>query len=322
MERERTAGVPGGGQGEGSARAGLWIVGGMALIATSDNFVHLVADRMGLWQFLAVRALLVLPLAVLFAAATGPLARLRPRAPWRVVQRSAFHIAALLLYFSALPAVGISAAAAGLFSAPVWAILLGALAFGETVGPRRVAAGLLGFAGVALVLGLHRSAPDPMGLAAVAAGFCYAMGVIWTRRHCRGEDSVTLAVWQFAGFVLVGGAGLLAVPLLEAALAGMPGTAFVTTGWRAMDATGLALVVGIGLAAIIATGCLATGYKRGDASLMGLFDYSFLVWAPLAAWAVWGETPDPRVALGMGLIAAAGVLAVWSGHRRARGGAR
>ncbi len=60
---------------------------------------------------------------------------------------------------------------------------------------------------------------------------------------------------------------------------------------------------------------MAQGYKMGPASVMGLFDFSFLVWAPLFAWLVWGQILDLRTAAGMALIALAGALALWSGAR-------
>jgi len=71
----------------------------------------------------------------------------------------------------------------------------------------------------------------------------------------------------------------------------------------------------IGISGITSTACMAQGYKMGEASIMGLFDFSFLFWAPLFAWLLWGDTVSPRMALGMGLIVVAGGLAIWSGAR-------
>ncbi len=53
----------------------------------------------------------------------------------------------------------------------------------------------------------------------------------------------------------------------------------------------------------------------GAASIMGLFDFAFLFWAPLFAWLIWGEGLSARMAAGMALIVIAGALALWSGER-------
>lgn len=75
------------------------------------------------------------------------------------------------------------------------------------------------------------------------------------------------------------------------------------------------------MAGIVATACLARGYMSGAPSIVALFDFSFLFWAPFFAWALWGETVTPRMGLGMALIVLAGALAVWSGERAAAGAA-
>lgn len=300
----------------------LWILGGMALIAVSDNFIPAVAREMGLFQLHVLRSGMILPAAALVAVAAGRRRWLWPGAPGAVALRSLFGVAALMMYFAALPAVGIAQAAAGLFTSPIWVALVSALVFGERVGPRRLLAAGLGFLGVCLVLGVGAEPVRPMALVAVAGGLCYALSVIWTRRYCTGEAPVCLAVWQFAGFLGAGALGFALLPWIAGALAGVEGTEFATLGWQAASWQGLGLVALIGVAGITATGCLARGYMSGPPSVMGLFDFSFLFWAPFFAFALWGETLTARTGAGMALIALAGTLAVWAGERRARAGAR
>jgi drug/metabolite transporter (DMT)-like permease len=299
----------------------LWIVGGMALIAVSDNLVGQVAREIGLWQFHVLRSGLVLPVALALAWAAGRFARLWPHAPGAVALRTAFSTLSLLMYFAALPAVGIAQAAAGLFTSPIWVALVSALAFGERVGPRRLVGAGVGFAGVCLVLGVGAAPVRPMAAVAVAAGLMWGLSVIWTRRYCLGESAAALAVWQFVAFLGAGLAGLAALPWLGTALAGVEGAGFATLPWRVPGRETLGLVAFIGLAGIVATACLARGYMSGPPSIVALFDFSFLFWAPFFAWVLWAETVTPRIGLGMALILVAGALAVWSGERAAAGAA-
>jgi len=293
----------------------LWIVFGTSLIALSDNFVTGVSREVGLWQFHVLRSAMVIPVAALAALAMGQARSLRPVAPGPVIARSLFGTAGLLMYFAALPAVGIAQAAAGFFASPIWVVVFSALIFGERVGPRRIVGVVIGFAGVCLVLGVGAEPVKPMALVAVAGGACWALNVIWTRRYCLAESAVCLAVWQFLALFGAGLAGVVLAPWLGPLLADVPGTDFATMAWQPLAWATVGAVFLIGLAGITASGCMARGYQSGAASIMGLFDFSFLFWAPFFAWLVWGDVVSLRVAGGMGLIVIAGALAIWSGAR-------
>lgn len=301
----------------GTAQGALWIVGGMAVIAVSDNFIPAVAERMSLWQFHILRSAMVLALGLALTLALGRGALWIPQDARRVAERSALSVLALMLYFAALPAVGIAQAAAGLFTSPLWLVGI-ALASGEGAGPRRIAAVAIGFLGTCLVLGIGAQPFRPMAAVAVAGGAAYALGVVWTRRHCRTERAATLALWQFGTFLIAGALGAALAPLAAPWLAAVEGTAFATRPWMMPEAPLLLTVLGIGIAGAIATACLAIGYQRGESALMGLFDFSFLLWGPLFAYLLWGERLGPETALGMALIVGAGGLALWSSGGRGR----
>ena len=298
-----------------TAAGALWIIGGTSLIALSDNFVTGLSREMGLWQFHMLRSAMVIPVALLLAAVAGQARAIWPVAPLQVMLRSLFGMIGLMMYFAALPAVGIAQTAAGFFTAPIWVALLSALFFGARVGPRRVLGVAIGFAGVCLVLGVGTGPIKPMALVAVAGGASWALNVIWVRRYCIQETAICLAVWQFIALFLAGLVGLALLPWLGSALEGLPGTEFAALPWQPIMWPTLAAVFVIGLAGITSTACMAQGYKMGAASIMGLFDFSFLFWAPLFAWLVWGDTVSLRMAAGMGLIVVAGAMALWSGAR-------
>ena len=293
----------------------LWIVFGMSLIALGDNFVVGLAGDIGLWQFHFIRSAMVLPLAALIAVLIARKGALFPHAPVAVMQRSLFGTVGLMMYFAALPAVGIAQAAAGFFTSPIWVAVFSALIFGERVGPRRIVGVVLGFAGVCLVLGVGAEPVRPMALIAVGGAAAWAMNVIWTRRYCLIESPACLAIWQYVFLMLAGLAGLVLAPWLGEVLEGVPGTGFVTQPWRPVGMATAGVVFLTGLAGIIATGCIARGYLSGTSSIMALFDFSFLLWAPFFAWLVWGDMVSLRVGAGMGLIVIAGALAIWSGER-------
>lgn len=294
-----------------------FVMGGMAMVAVSDNFVPLVSDLIGLGQFQAVRCVAALAVVLALAWATGGLGRIRPTNPRGVLVRSLFNVIALMLYFAALPTVPIAQAAAGIFTSPVWVAILSGLFFGAPVGPRRAAGVVVGFAGVLLVLQVGAAEVRPMALLGVAAGFFYALNVIWTRRHCAAETALCIAFWNFVAYFLAGVVFVLAGPLVGGLFVEVPADlVFMLRGWEPMSLATVAITFGIGITAILSSALLAEGYRTGESSVASLFDFSFLLWAPVVAFLLWGQTVTWLQALGMGLIVVAGVLAIWSGKRR------
>ncbi len=291
------------------------IVTGMLVLAISDNFISLVAERMSVWQYHAVRAAMVLPVMAGAMVLLGMGRSLWPRRPAAVFARSAFSISALLLYFSAIPAVSVSLAAAGLFTSPIFVVLISVLAFGERVGPRRIAGLVLGFAGVCLVLQIGTEPLRAMAIAPMIGGALYALNIIWTRRYCQEETAGALAFWNMAMFLLAGTIGMALTPWLSGAVGHLEGTGFAVMPVQDMDWTAIAIVGALGAAGGTGMVLLAIGYRGADSTFAALFDFSFLFWVPLFAWILHGDVLSWPVLSGMILIVVAGALALTGFHR-------
>jgi drug/metabolite transporter (DMT)-like permease len=297
--------------------AAVSIVTAMLILAISDNFIGLLAERMSVWQFHALRSAMVMPLIALVMLALGQAATLKPVRPGAVFARGSFTVTALLLYFAAIPAVSVSLAAAGLFTSPIWVTVFSVLFFGERVSPRRLAGLALGFIGVCLVLRIGTEPPRAMAIAPVLGGALYALGVIWTRRFCRQESVGALAFWSLGVFLATGLVGMALTPWIAAAVGHVEGTDFVIMPVQPVGAEDLTLVFALGGAGALGILLLARGYRGADPTFAALFDFSFLFWVPLFSWALWGERLAPSVALGMVLIVLSGLLAVSGMERRA-----
>ena len=204
----------------------------MLLFALGDNFVPRLADSMSVWQYHALRAALILPVMWLTMAIVGQIRTIRVHRPWAVMARSCFSITALFLYFSAIPAVSVPLAAAGLFSSPIFVVLISVLWFRERVGTRRILAMAVGFVGVCLVLNVGMEPLRPMAIAPIIGGAFYALSVIWTNRYCTQESAGALAVWNMTTFLIFGCVGMLITPWLAGAIGHIEGTAFLVKAPR------------------------------------------------------------------------------------------
>ena len=268
--------------------------------------MKVIADEAGLWQFHFTRSCMTAVLLGLGAVIWG--FRLRP-VNWRaVVGRSAIHGTAMVIYFGALAFLDVALVAAGLFTAPIWVLLISRFAYGHHIGPVRIFAVALGFAGVIMVLG-----PEAMGGASLAAvlpilaGAMYAMGNIATREWCEGESAQTLLAGFFAALGVIGAVGMLALTAYPLEVpAGADG--FLQRGpvwpsgtfyfWTFVQAAG----------SLIGVGFMIRAYQITDAGRASVLEYVILPASAFWTWIIWGKGLEPLAVLGMVLIVAAGSM--------------
>lgn len=287
--------------------AALVLIAGYAvLIGFTDNFVRVIAAEAGLWQFHATRSAMVVAVLAVLAR---PL-RLRLRVlRWRgVVARSVIHAGAMLIYFGALAFLPVAVVAAGLFTAPIFVLLIGWIVERQRITAVQIVVVAVGFAGVVMVLG-----PQAMAGASVAAvlpvlaGALYAVGNVATRAWCDGESAEVLA----AGFfVALGGMGLIGMGVLAvlAPPAAEGAAGFLTRGpvWPGAGVWGWILMQAVG--SLLAVGLMVRGYQITTAARASIYEYLVMPASALWSWALWGEVLGPLALAGMALIVAAGGL--------------
>jgi drug/metabolite transporter (DMT)-like permease len=302
--------------GPGGLRFGAaMIVGGMAVIGFTDNFVRVIAEDAGLWQFHLLRSAMALPLLVAAAGVFG--LALWPRRRGAVAARCGVQAASMLLYFGSLPMMPIAQVGAALFTAPSWVLLFAAAFWGRPIGPRQMLAVVLGFAGVLVML-----RPDPADLSLVtlmpvAAGALYGLSNLLTREWCADEPVGALLLGFFGAMGLAGAVALALIALAPPPDGWAAAAPFLTAGW--MPPTGRLLFWSFVQAAgsLVAVGMIAKGYQSGETSFLTVFEYFFLVSVTFWAWALWGERLDAAAFLGLALIVASGTVIAASAARPA-----
>lgn len=276
------------------------------VIGFTDNYVRVIAEEAGLWQFHFTRSCMTAVLLGLGAVVLGW--RIRPRNWGAVVARSAIHGSAMVIYFGALAFLDVALVAAGLFTAPIWVLLISRFAYGHAIGPVRVIAVALGFVGVILVLG-----PEALGGASLAAllpiiaGALYAMGNIATREWCGEESAQTLLAGFFGALGVIGALGMVALMLMPLDVPAGP-DGFLQRGpvwasgefyfWTAVQAVG----------SLIGVGFMIRAYQITDASRASVLEYIILPASAFWTWVIWGKGLEPMAVVGMVLIVAAGSM--------------
>lgn len=283
----------------------------MAVIGFIDNYVVVIAETGGLWQFHVTRTLMALPM--IWVMARLGFGTLRPSRPRAVAGRSLLIATGLMIYFGALAFLPISEVAAGLFTSPIWVLVVSVAFLGLRVGPVRAIAALVGFAGVLLVLRPDAGGASAATFVPVFAGLFYALGALATRGWCAGESTLSLLLGVFLALAVWGlvGLGILAVlkPEVPSGADGFILRAWVTpTGpflfWTFVQAVG----------SIVALWFLIKGYQLGEASFSAVFEYSLLIFASAWAFALRGEAIDGYAAVGILLIIGSGAAIALRGR--------
>lgn len=282
--------------------AAISVLGGMATLGLTDNFVPYISERGSLWQFHMLRSVMALSILGVFVA--FGMGALWPKRMAAVLGRSLFQAGAMLIYFGCLSVLPIGVVVAGLFTSPLFVVLISILFQGKTVGPYRWAAVGLGFVGALMVI-----RPDPAALNVVAflpivAGLLYAIGAVATRAWCEGESTLTLTAGFFAMLGVFGGIGVLLMP----AEGPLGHAGFVLRSWGPLDAQMLFWIAVQGAGSLLGIGLIFRGYQLGEASHVAVFEYSLLVFASFWAWMLWGQTVPLLAFAGMALIAVAGMV--------------
>jgi drug/metabolite transporter (DMT)-like permease len=276
------------------------------IVGYLDNYVRVIAADGGLWQFHATRTAIALPLLAGVARVSG--ARLRPVNLRGVAGRSLIHGLSMLIYFGALAFLPVAQVAAGLFTAPIFVLLIGRIGYGRRIAPMQALAVAVGFFGVVLVLGPEAvQGARVASLLPVAAGAMYAMGNIATREWCGGETAVTLLFGFFAALGVLGLLGMLVLAAYPVPVAdGAAG--FVARGWVTPSRTFLFWTALQAAGSMLAVGMMIRAYQIASAARVSVFEYLILPASAFWGWILWGEVLTPVAGIGMALIAVAGLM--------------
>ena len=270
-----------------NSQAALWALVATALFSIALAMAKHASVELG---YHALQILLFRQVVVLISALPAIVHTPR-RAP-----RSAalgLHAIRLIGAFAAL-SIGVWAAAllplvtvTTLFFTQVFFIsLLGAWFLGERIGPHRVTAIAVGFAGVLIVMNPGAEMlSNPWALLPVLGALGAAVAVICVRKLSQTESTASLLTAQA---IVIGLAAALPMPWV----------------WKTPDIEGLTHLVAMGAIAAAAQWTGVRALRLGEASLLGNIEYVKLVYASAIGFFWFAEAPEPHAILGAAVIVA------------------
>jgi drug/metabolite transporter (DMT)-like permease len=276
-----------------NSRAALMMVASMAFFAVEDLFLKRSAEALPPGQVLALTggagALVFWALAASRRQPILTVEALRGVALLRTLAEAA----AAVLYILALALAPLTMTSALLQASPLVVVAGAALFLGETVGWRRWASILVGFAGVLVILEPWDASFDPTGLLTVACVLVLAVRDLATRAIPARIGTFQVATWAYLGLVPAG----------AALMAGM-GQGFVWPTPGQWAGLGGALISGLfGYYAVVAA------MRLGEVSVVAPFRYTRLVFAMVVAMIFLGERPQGSTLLGAAIVVGSGLYA-------------
>jgi len=287
---------------------------GMLLFVAQDAMMKTMLDSYPVWQLIFVRAVVSVLVLLPLVALLGAPHRLRtPLWPLHLARAALFTLG-FSMFYAAFPFMGLAEVTTIFFSAPLITAVMATVFLKETIGMHRAWALAVGFVGVIIAMNPAGEAFSWVAVLPLTCAVTYAASQIIARRI--GDRESTLTV----GLYTLGFSGLMILPMgwafnqIVAAGSGFPHLAWPPAPVFFADLPGLALLGLLGMAGYM---LLSRAYQVANASLVAPFDYTYLPFAALMAYALWDELPPVNTLIGMALIVGSGL---YLGYRELRAG--
>lgn len=266
-----------------------WLVLTMTLFGLSDTAVKAIVGSLPVGEVMALRGAMIVPLLLAAALVTTGRPRWADLVERRNLVRAVLEIAIASCYFTALRHLPLAQAVTIVFASPIIMTVLAALWLGETVGPWRWSAVLVGFVGVVLIVQPTGDAPGWATLLAATAAVLVSVRDLMTRSVPRHLPPTTLALTTA---IVVAVAGGLTLPF----------------AWVIPSPRELALI-GVSAALIaVAYVTIVVAYRLGEASFVAPFRYTEVPLTMLLGILVFAERPTGRMLLGTVIVVGAGLV--------------
>lgn len=219
--------------------------------------------------------------------------------PGAQISRSLLLLASTTFFFFAVKEVPLAKAASISFMTPFFVTLLALPMLGERIDPKRLAAVIVGFLGVLVVIRPGSEVFQPASVLIVGSAFCYAVYQVFTRKVA-GIDRPETSVMYSA---LIGTLVMTAV------------VPFVWT--PPANLTELLLHLALGCLGAGGHWCVAKAMTYGQANVISPFQYWQMIGSVIVGYIISGLLPDAITWFGASIIIAAGVtIAITETRRR------
>ena len=285
-------------------RLGIWLmVATTVVFSVQDGISRHLAEAYNVYMVVRIRFWFWAAFVRLLAARDrgGIRAAVRTQVPWLQVARGVLLVTEVCVMVVAFVKLGLVESHAVFTCYPLLIAALSGPILGEKVGWRRWTAILIGFLGVLIILQPGYAVFSPWALVPLLSAFLFAVYGLLTRYVARGDSASVSFFWT-------GTVGALAMTLV--------GMWF----WEPMTGADWGWMLTLCCTACLGHWLLIKAFAVAEASAIQPFAYLQLVWASGIGLFLFGEDLRTNVAIGAGLVVAAGVFTLWRQRVKAQQG--
>lgn len=288
---------------------GIGLMLGFCVMAPfADALAKLLGPEVAVGQLVllrfAVQLAILMPITIL------------TRRPWRaeghilalVILRTGLHIAGIATFFTALLYLPLADAVAITYVMPFILLLMGHWFLGEEIGWRRIAACVVGFTGVLMVV---QPAFDDVGwpaLLPVVIAFIFALFMLVTRRIAAVTDPIGMQALS----------AMIALCFLVPAIMLSPADLLPAFAWRPQTANSWMLILMMGASGTLAHLLMTWSLRFAPASTLAPMQYLEIPFATLVGYLIFADFPGPLASTGIAVTITAGLYVILREHAMAR----
>ena len=255
-----------------------------------------------------VQGVLMLPIALVMAV---PL-RLDRRMTGFIVLRAVFLILSTYTFVAGIAVMPVADALAIAFVEPFILLILGSFLFGDLIGPRRIAACVVGFGGALLVIQPGLAAFGTTALYPLGTAFFFAFYMLITRHMSQSMHPVAMQLHTS----LAGSAICLPVLWL------LNGSGIASLDSVQPEGLSWLWLFGVGFWAALSHICMTYALKFAPTSTLAPLHYLEIVAAVALGYLVFNDFPNWVTWAGIVVIVSSGLYIIHREHRVARDAAR
>lgn len=276
-----------------SSLAGIFFaLMGFGLFATHDAIIKSLGGSVAVVQIMFFSTLFSFPWVSTLVLSDKSHGNFRPHHPWMLVARTLSGLMAGGCAFFAFMRLPFAEVYGLLFTTPLLITLLSVPILGERLGVARIAAVLLGFAGVLVMLPIGGAGFDIGHGAALTSALFSSLNALLTRKIGADERGVVM---------------ILMPMVLSLFILGV----LVQFNFSDVSLPILNNFMAIGTLGFFAQLCIVSAYKRSDAAVIAPMQYSQLIWAIVYGSIFFAENVSTRQIVGASIIVASGLIILY-----------
>ncbi len=210
---------------------------------------------------------------------------------------SVMMLLSTLFFFSAVKSIPVAEAISVTFVAPLAVVLLAWPLLGERITWFRMAAVVVGFSGVLIVIRPGSAVFHWASLLLLCSAMCYAIYQILIRRLA-GIDAPATSIF----YSVLLGAIIMSIWL--------PFVWKMPANW-----TDWALLCSLGVFGALGHYCVAKAMTYASANFLAPFNYTQMIGSVIVGYFMFAEVPDFYTWLGTAVVIGAGLMVGWQGRR-------